>query len=479
MDHGIRALLRHRRFGSVRVVAALGVAVTLGVGASVSLTGVASAAPTPSPSTEVSGVDAAAETGNDAGPLHVDNPYAGARLYVDPEWSAQAAADGGGAIANQPTAVWLDSIASIPHRPSGARYRTMGLVEHLDAALAQGADAVQLVLWNLPGRACSRLSSDGELGQDEIDRYGTEYVDPIVEILSRPQYAGLRIITIVEPDSLPNLVTNVGMRDTQTPLCDSVLANGAYVQGIVYALSRLHELANVYTYLDAGHHGWLGWDDNFFPTARLLADTAAQATGGLSRVDGIIVNVANYSALVEPFLTVTDRTRMTTWIDWNDYVDELSYSTAFRDELVSLGFDPGLGILIDTSRNGWGGPDRPTAKAPGDDDQAVDASRIDRRIRITNWCNQQGAGLGERPQADPAPGIDAYVWAKPPGESDGASEPIANDEGLGFDQMCNPTYNGPPRGSSWYSGALGGAPLAGAWFSAHFQTLLANAYPPL
>jgi cellulose 1,4-beta-cellobiosidase len=109
----------------------------------------------------------------------------------------------------------------------------------------------------------------------------------------------------------------------------------------------------------------------------------------------------------------------------------------------------------------------------------VDESRIDRRIHPGNWCNQSGAGLGERPRATPAPGIDAYVWIKPPGESDGASQPIDNDEGKGFDEMCDPNYNGNERNGNNPSGALPNAPLSGHWFSAQFQELMANAYPPL
>src|SRR5690349_14577532 len=43
----------------------------------------------------------------------VDNPYAGASVYVNPDWSAKARADGGSAIANQPTFIWMDRIAAI------------------------------------------------------------------------------------------------------------------------------------------------------------------------------------------------------------------------------------------------------------------------------------------------------------------------------------------------------------------------------
>jgi cellulose 1,4-beta-cellobiosidase len=112
-------------------------------------------------------------------------------------------------------------------------------------------------------------------------------------------------------------------------------------------------------------------------------------------------------------------------------------------------------------------------------DAYVDGSRIDRRVHVGNWCNQSGAGLGERPTAAPASGIDAYAWIKPPGQSDGSSAPVDNDEGKGFDQMCDPTYQGNARNGNNPSGALPNAPLAGHWFSAQFQQLMQNAYPPL
>ena len=135
-------------------------------------------------------------------------------------------------------------------------------------------------------------------------------------------------------------------------------------------------------------------------------------------------------------------------------------------------------MLIDTSRNGWGGPDRPTGPSNAADlDTRINESRIDRRIHKGNWCNQAGAGLGERPQANPAPGIDAYVWVKPPGESDGSSEDIPNDEGKSFDRMCDPTYGGNARNGNNPSGALPNAPISGHWFQAQFEELLPERLP--
>ncbi|MEE2038272.1 cellulose 1,4-beta-cellobiosidase, partial [Nocardiopsis sp. CT-R113] len=65
------------------------------------------------------------------------------------------------------------------------------------------------------------------------------------------------------------------------------------------------------------------------------------------------------------------------------------------------------------------------------------------------------------------------------GESDGSSTEIPNEEGKGFDRMCDPTYEGNPRNGNNLSGALADAPISGHWFSAQFQELLDNAYPPL
>ncbi|WP_055604088.1 glycoside hydrolase family 6 protein, partial [Streptomyces aureus] len=413
-----------------------------------------------------------------------DNPYAGAKVYVNPEWSAKAAAEPGGTkISNQPTAVWLDRIAAV-----NGSAGSMGLRAHLDEALKQkgsGELVVQLVVYNLPGRDCAALASNGELGPTEIGRYKTEYIDPIAAILADPKYAGLRIVTTVEIDSLPNLVTNVSGRPTATANCDVMKANGNYITGVGYALKKLGAIGNVYNYVDAGHHGWLGWDDNFGASAELFKQAATAEGSTVANVHGFIVNTANYSALKEDHFTINDSVngvsvRQSKWVDWNRYTDELSYAQAMRAKLVSLGFDSNLGMLIDTSRNGWGGTARPTAAGPTTTvDTYVNGGKYDRRIHLGNWCNQSGAGLGERPQAAPAAGIDAYVWVKPPGESDGASKEIPNNEGKGFDRMCDPTYTGNARNGNSMSGALPDAPISGQWFSAQFQELLKNAHPAL
>jgi cellulose 1,4-beta-cellobiosidase len=420
-------------------------------------------------------------TGGGTNPGHVDNPYVGAKGYVNPDWSAKAAAEPGGSrVANTSTAVWIDRIAAIAGTTT-----VKGIRAHLDAALAQATSStpvvVEFVIYDLPNRDCAALASNGELKVSEngLARYKTEFIDPIAAIMTDSKYDNLRIVNVVEDDSLPNLVTNLGIA-----ACAEANSSGAYVQGIQYALNKLHK-GNIYNYLDIGHHAWLGWDSNFGPAVNLMASTARGTTAGYASVDGFITNTANYSSLTEPYFSITTSVngtsvRQSKWVDWNQYVDEQSFAQGFRSALVTAGFPSTTGMLIDTSRNGWGGTARPAAASTSTDvNTFVNQSRIDRRIHAGNWCNQNGAGLGERPRATPATGIDAYVWIKPPGESDGASQLVPNDEGKGFDRMCDPTYNGNSLNGNNPTGALPNSPLAGTWFSSQFQQLMTNAYPAL
>jgi len=88
--------------------------------------------------------------------------------------------------------------------------------------------------------------------------------------------------------------------------------------------------------------------------------------------------------------------------------------------LIAAGFPERIGALLDTSRNGWGGPARPAAvSTSGDVNTFVDPSRVDRRPARFTWCNRKGAGLGEPPRAALRPHVHAYAWIKQPGVSDG------------------------------------------------------------
>lgn len=426
---------------------------------------------------------------------HVDNPYAGAQGYVNPQWAAEvkagAASVGGtlGAqeakVAQYPTAVWLDSMAAV----TGGTGYPMSLADHLNAAETQAASSslpivITIVIYDLPNRDCAALASNGELtiANNGLSIYKSQYIDPIAATINQAKYSNLRVVAIIEPDSLPNLVTNLNIAK-----CAEANSSGAYVQGVQYALNKLHAIPNVYNYVDIAHDGWLGWNSNFQPAVNLISNTIKGTIAGVNSVDGFISNTANYTPTTEPYMTANQQiggqpVRSATFYQWNTYIDEQTYDIDMRNAFIAAGFPSTIGMLIDTSRNGWGGSARPTGPSTSTDlNTFVNATRIDRRIGRGNWCNQPG-GIGTRPVANPAPGFDAYVWIKPPGESDGSSSLIPtgpnNPTGKGFDQMCDPNFGGDPLNNNLPTGAMPNSPVSGAWFQAGFDTLVQNAYPP-
>ncbi|MFJ5101151.1 glycoside hydrolase family 6 protein [Streptomyces sp. NPDC088554] len=117
-------------------------------------------------------------------------------------------------------------------------------------------------------------------------------------------------------------------------------------------------------YFDAGHSGW---------HAATKQASLLRAAGAADSGDGIFTNVANFH-----------RTP-----------DEAVYA---RQVLAALDGPARLGAVIDTSRNGNGAP--PAGQ----------------------WCDPAGRALGQPPTTETGEArIDAYLWVKLPGESDGCT----------------------------------------------------------
>ncbi len=72
----------------------------------------------------------------------------------------------------------------------------------------------------------------------------------------------------------------------------------------------------------------------------------------------------------------------------------------------------------------------------------IDSSRNGQGPKGSEWCNPAGRGLGKKPAIVTSGNLDAYLWIKIPGESDGS---------------CN------------------GAPAAGTWWEDYAQELIRNA----
>ena len=149
-----------------------------------------------------------------------------------------------------------------------------------------------------------------------------------------------------------------------------------------YAMKELGTLPYTQVYLDAGNPG-------MFKDPSQLAGPLERA--GIRYGRGFSANVSNFQ--------------------WTAGV--VTWSQQLEHALGGV-----VGGVIDTSRNGRGpytGRDTP------------------------QWCNPPGRASGPTPQLHPGPdGIDAYLWIKDPGASDGS---------------CN---GGPPAGQYWpkYAAAL-------------------------
>ncbi|ORX77524.1 putative cellulase [Anaeromyces robustus] len=362
------------------------------------------------------------------------NPFSGVEFYINPYYveevdnaiaqmtdsSLKAKAE---KMKTYPNAIWLDNIKNMQS----------WLQPNLEKALAQQSGSKKVltvfVVYDLPGRDCHAMASNGELLANDSDaqRYKTEYIDVIEEQLKK--YKSQPIVLIIEPDSLANMVTNI----ETTPACAE--SQDYYFDGHAYLLKKFGVLQHVAMYLDIGHAFWLGWDDNREKAAKVYKKVIDSGSPG--KVRGFVDNVANYTPWEDPTLSRGPDT------EWNPCPDEKRYLEAMYKDFTSAGIKS-VYFVSDSSRNGH----KTDRKHPGE------------------WCNQTGVGIGARPQANPISGmdyLDAFYWIKPLGESDGTSDESAER----YDGYCG------------HDTAMKPAPEAGQWFQAHFEQGLENANPPL
>ncbi|PYI25863.1 1,4-beta-D-glucan cellobiohydrolase C [Aspergillus indologenus CBS 114.80] len=358
------------------------------------------------------------------------NPFSGYQLYVNPYYSSEVASlaipsltgtlsslqAAATAAAKVPSFVWLDVAAKVP---TMATY--LADIKAQNAAGANPPIAGQFVVYDLPDRDCAALASNGEysIANNGVANYKA-YIDSIRKVLV--QYSDVHTILVIEPDSLANLVTNLNVAKCAN-------AQSAYLECTNYALEQLN-LPNVAMYLDAGHAGWLGWPANQQPAANLYASVYKNASSPAA-VRGLATNVANYNAF-----TISS---CPSYTQGNSVCDEQQYINAIAPLLSAQGFD--AHFIVDTGRNGK----QPTGQQAWGD-----------------WCNVINTGFGVRPTTNTGDAlVDAFVWVKPGGESDGTSDSSATR----YDAHCG------------YSDALQPAPEAGTWFQAYFVQLLTNANP--
>jgi cellulose 1,4-beta-cellobiosidase len=361
-------------------------------------------------------------------------------------------------IKNAPSAFWIDRKEKIYGKETNS---LEGIL--LDASSYSEKQTAIFIFYDLPNRDCNARASNGQLCctyradgrcdyltnrdncQAGLDQYIKEYVDPYVSVISQYQDK-VNIAIVIEPDSLPNLITNMG-----NPACRN--SERVYKDGIKYAVEQFAKKApKAWVYLDAAHGGWLGWkDSNMIPFVRLV-----QSMNILPYIRGFATNVANYQPIGKMCPQVDwclphnnhlsdeccqDPCKLTT--QYNGCVNELNYV-----QLLASYF-PDKKFIIDTGRNG------------------VPNARQD----CSNWCNPRDTGLGQYPTTETGyPNIDAFLWLKTPGESDGCSQILPDGKQCPrFDSMCASadsigSRSGEPR-----------VPEAGGWFNYQIEMYAKNA----
>lgn len=237
-----------------------------------------------------------------------------------------------------------------------------------------------LVAYHIPYRDCGRYSRGGA----ESD---AEYLDWIREIVSG--IGERKAIVVLEPDAIAQVVDGCIPKPLRAPRL-ALLRD---------AVAMLSAMPATRIYLDAGNPGWIK------DTERLVEPLMKS---GIDQADGFALNVSNFQP--------TPVTR--------------AYGRRLSRQLGRVHF------IIDTSRNG-NGP-LTSVRGEGDDGKSGDMGAVRSATDgQESWCNPPGRALGDPPSTrtgDPA--IDAYLWIKRPGESDGT---------------CN---GGPPAGRWWTEYAL-------------------------
>jgi endoglucanase len=312
------------------------------------------------------------------------------------------------------------------------------------------------VVYNIPGRDCGSYSAGGAQSTAAYQAY--------IDAVSAAIGTHKAVITL-EPDALANLPSDCGYDPSVVNVPQATADRYAQIN---YAVDKLETGPSTSVYLDAGHSHWHSVGDM---AVRLVQ-------GGVLRTQGFFLNVSNFrptnyevhfGTWISQCIAFANNAEEGGWrLGHYDWCASQYYSpNAPNDGSPGGSVDPNdittwhwtddwyagnLGhavatthFLVDTSRNGQGWWNPPSGGYSDPQD----------------WCNPPGRGLGATPTANTGnPLVDAFLWVKTPGQSDGT---------------CS---RGAPAGSvdpEWNQVD----PAAGDWFPAQALQLARKANPPL
>lgn len=287
-------------------------------------------------------------------------------------------------IADFPIAAWFTG-----GTPSEVRTRVQALV----AAASRQAQIPVVVAYNLPFRDCQQYSMGGAADSATYQAWIDAFAAGIGEH---------KAIVVVEPDGLgiiPHFTNLAGQAEWCRPAqVDAASAAQQRFQLLNHAVDRLKARPNARVYLDGTHSNWLPVGDAAWRLTR----------AGVQRADGFFLNVSNYHPTSQQVRYGESVSRCIQHATNPAGGDEVARFKSCAGALAAAGPAQTATALphfiIDTSRNGRGAWAAPAGKYP------------DAQV----WCNPPQRGLGERPTLATAhPLLDALLWIKVPGESDG------------------------------------------------------------
>jgi len=383
------------------------------------------------------------------------NPFKGKKYYVHPHYAAKYEKSMKGTtgkirknlerMKSIGAAYWIDNKAKL----HGDGPNTLeGILK--DAKSQDPVPLVSLIWYDLPNRDCDAKASIGEICctvnkttghcdldtesdcEDGLKEYKETYVQPFIRILKKYS-KHVPVVVILEPDSLPNLATNL-----KHPHCGNKATVRAYKEGFAYALNKIvDETPEVTVYLDAASGSWLGWAHQCMK----YLDVMVELKLPMHKVRGFATNTAKYQPLgIQcPWEHQAGYSRNNFCLPSSPQANEHKYHKCCKDPCKLLdAWDPGnnehnyaallislatekfgsdhFRVVIDTGRNG-----------------------AQNRKDCHNFCNirKAGAGRASTTETENNTILDAYFWLKTPGESDGCTKHLPNGTKCArYDAVC-------------------------------------------
>ena len=391
-----------------------------------------------------------------------------------------------------PQAVWLTG---------GTATQVRTAVEKTMAAAATERRTPVFVAYDIPGRDCGDYSAGGALNTADYEAW----IDGVAAGIGSAKAA-----VLVEPDSLGMLPgTDCGHGHGASRAGHPFTDVERYGQ-LNYAVHVLEAKPHTSVYLDGTNSAWMGVSG--------IAKRLIHA--GVNEAQGFFLNVSNYQysenntrfgTWVSECIALlgrdssascpgqypndgSDRTRSEALVGapqrgalddyrpWKDgatglALDPRTIDDQYASALRRAGVSATAHFVIDTSRAGAGpNPMKSYLRAPYKQPTANVP-----KLESGNWCNSPGAGLGRTPTTNTGvPLVDAYLWVKTPGESDGQCNAAGAGRVWNYAAYSKPGWPKSVPGKASFDPLWGQVdPAAGAWFPAQMLDLIHHANPAI